>query len=86
MLDTFPDEIVARTNQFVTGEIWIGKMNFYKARLKMNGHADKLQRVAMLTNWQTDNNNIMGIVVRLQNNPKVRWKDSIQKVINKCME
>ncbi|MDX9847447.1 MAG: hypothetical protein RBT74_10745 [Tenuifilaceae bacterium] len=82
MLDQHPERVIEDMKEFITGDIWVGKLNQPQARLKLNGHEDKLAKVMRLVEWQSNNENIMEIVWRLSKYPNVRWKDSIQEVIN----
>ncbi len=86
MLDTYPDAIIHNANKFVTGDIWVGKLNNPLARLRLNSHLDKLDRVKTLANWQSKDENILRIVDRLGDIPNVKWKESIKKVIQKRNE
>ncbi len=86
MLDSYPDAVIHDANEFVTGDIWIGKLNNPSARLKLNGHLDKLYRVKTLANWQSDDKNILKIVNRLSNISNVKWKESIKKVLLRNVE
>lgn len=83
MLDEHPEHVIERVHAFTTGEIWIGKMNHPKARLKLNGHLDKMDRVNQLIEWQSNDENILRIVKKLSVFPNVRWKDSIKEVIER---
>lgn len=82
MLDQNPERIIEDVKDFITGDIWVGKMNQPKARLKLNGNEDKLSKVMELAEWQANDKNILGIVKKLSKYPNVRWKDSIQEVIS----
>lgn len=83
MLDTHPDRIIREAMDFINGDIWVGKMNHPKARLVANGHRDKIDRVMELVEWQSKDENILGIVERLSRYPNIKWKDSIQEVIKR---
>ena len=83
MLDTHPDRIIKDVKDFITGDIWVGKLNHPKARLVANGHRDKIDRVMELAEWQSKDENILRIVERLSKYPNLRWKDSIQEVIKR---
>lgn len=84
MLDTYPEGVIERVMDYVTGDIWVGKMNHAKARITLNGHADKWNRVKELVAWQSDDQNILKLVERLSRYSQIKWKDSIKKVIEKC--
>ena len=81
MLDKYPEGIIDDVLPFVTESIWIGKLNLAKVRLTLNGQADKWPQVQELVNWQSNDQNILELVQRLKY-PKIKWKDSIQKVID----
>lgn len=76
------DEMVSMVVTFIpliTDALWIGKMNDIKRRVKIVTQEDKDQ-VAKLQEYYRDEN-----IIRLYNtfnsNPKVKWKDSIKKVV-----
>jgi len=83
MLDDNVEEIVTDLQDYISDTIWIGKMNFLKGRLKMNGYSDSItiQKANELLTMQSDES-IIDLVERLKDNPKIRWKESIKKVLN----
>lgn len=82
MLDDNVEGIVNDLQDFITDTIWIGKMNFLKSRLKMNGYSDSIsiQKANELLAMQSDES-IIDLVDRLKNIPEIRWKESIKKVL-----
>jgi DNA repair photolyase len=84
MLDDNVEGVVNDLQDFITETIWIGKMNLLKGRLKMNGYSDSLslQKADELIAMQSDEK-IIALVERLKDNPKIRWKESIKKVLIK---
>lgn len=89
MLDDDIDKVIKSVSPFVTETIWLGKINHLigvngRGRLDFNGHNDPqtLAKAAELIAWQSDNK-IMQLYDRHKNDPKVMWKESIKKVINK---
>jgi len=64
---------------YVNDTIWIGKMKGIRQRVPIETKGDE-QMVYDLEEAQCDGQ-IMLIYLRLKNEPKVRWKDSIKKVI-----
>jgi len=64
---------------FVTETVWIGKMNKIRNRIDMS-LPDNQFMVGRIEHLQRDEA-IMRLVSELENEPKVRWKDSIKKVI-----
>jgi len=73
---------LAQTFAFSGGEVWIGKMNQVRRRVRIETEEDE-RRVRAIEEGQTDER-IMGVVRALKNVPQVRWKDSIRKVIARC--
>lgn len=75
-------ELVETLLPFVTDSVWIGKPNFLARRLKTNGETQKkvFDRAAELDKWCSDSE-----ILRLYNNlkkvKKVKWKESIKKVV-----
>ena len=80
MLESYKiDLIVKDLEPFVSETIWIGKMNHIK-RFSKNGNAELAGRIHTIEAGQTDER-IKAIYNALKTNPKIRWKDSIKKVI-----
>lgn len=67
---------------YVTDAIWIGKVNNLKQILSVNGSADNetLSKANELHLLQSDSN-IRGLYKQLSGNKKVKWKESIKKVV-----
>ena len=82
MLDNRIDEVIKDLSQYVTDAIWLGKMNFAIRRLKTNGYLDAENQAAaeQLLAWQNDES-IIRLYNRYNNNPKIKWKESIKKVV-----
>ncbi len=82
MLDENVEDIVCDLQDFITETIWVGKMNFLHKRLKINGYSDKftMQKANELLAMQSDEK-ILELVDKLNDNPKIRWKESIKKVL-----
>lgn len=69
-------DVVDMVEPFVTDTIWIGKMN--KPRLRVdNGYRAAVEQVVLL---QGDDA-ILKLVEILEDNQKIRWKDSIKEVV-----
>ena len=82
LLDKNIDDLYTILSPFVTGSIWVGKMNFPDRRVKMNSaYKDIPNHVQTLMDAQCDKN-IIAIWEKYKNNPKIEWKESIKKVIN----
>lgn len=73
--------VFRKVDPYVNKTIWIGMMNLPKQRvdLTVKENNDAVNKVLIL---QTDEN-IMKLYRELKDEPKVRWKDSIKKVIKR---
>ena len=72
-------KLVSAVAGFVTDTIWVGKMQ--RVPRKYNSHvAGFEERLALIKSQQTDDE-IRKLVAALEGNSKVRWKDSIKKVL-----
>ena len=82
MLDNRIDNVIEDLSQYVTDAIWLGKMNFAIRRLRTNGHLDAENQAAVeqLLVWQNDEA-IKKLYNRYKNNPQIKWKESIKKVV-----
>ena len=82
MLDDTIDDLIKRTKPYVTDAIWIGKMNDYQRRLKINRVDNQVSKEMLdrLSRWYNDQN-INSLYERYSNDPLIKWKDSIKKVI-----
>lgn len=74
--------LVEKVEPFVSNAIWIGKPNFLIRRLKMNGvtSTEILEKAATLERW-CSNEEIMKLYSTLKSHRKVKWKESIKKVV-----
>lgn len=82
MLDNRIDKVIDDLSQYVTDAIWLGKMNFAIRRLRTNGHLDSENQAAteLLLKWQNDDA-IKKLYNRYKDNPLIKWKESIKKVV-----
>ena len=79
MLDSVRvDELVQDLSPYVTDAIWIGKMN-HLWRIRMGGDGVKTE-IERIKAGQTDDK-IWAIYNRHKDNPKIKWKESIKKVV-----
>lgn len=91
MLDDQIHLVIEKVLPFVNDTIWIGTMNYLMERLKTNGYTDAetLRRAEEFLRWQSADDNIKALYERFKDEPKVRWKSEIRKVIgldNSCRE
>jgi DNA repair photolyase len=82
LLDSNPGPLVSAVVPYISDSIWIGKVNSLMRNLKLNGANDAatIVKAKELIASQSDNA-IMQIYNSLKNNPKVKWKESIKKVV-----
>jgi len=82
MLDNNIQDVVEQVLPYVTDTVWIGKPNMLKGRLSMNGHNDEetMARAERLLQSMSDPF-IWDLYARYKDNPKIRWKESIKKVV-----
>jgi DNA repair photolyase len=85
MLDYNIEILIQKILPFITDSIWIGNANFLIKRLKTNGITDleTIQKANELVMWQSNKDNILKIYDLYKNNKKIKWKDSIQKILDK---
>lgn len=76
------DGLIAQLKTFITDSIWIGKMNQGKARMKVNGHwnPETEAKYNELMAWYSDEN-MIALYERYKDDPIIRWKESIAKVV-----
>jgi len=81
MLDTRVEDIVKAVDEYVSDTIWIGLMNDVKQRLTLNGATPEIHAMGAELTKQCSQEMISGLYDRLKDNPKIRWKDSIKKML-----
>jgi hypothetical protein len=81
MLDTQVERVVQAVQGFVTDSIWIGLMNDVKQRLTLNGASLEIHMMGAELTRQCTREMISDLYNRLKDNPKIRWKDSIKKML-----
>jgi DNA repair photolyase len=83
MLDGNTLELVNQLLPFVTDAIWIGKPNKLLSRLKFNGETDEqtISRANNLIELQSDEY-IKSLYESFKDCKKVKWKDSIKKIVD----
>lgn len=85
MLDFHIDRLIEKILPYITETIWIGNANFLLKRLKTNGIDDThtIQKANELIVWQSNKDNILRVYSLYKHNKKIKWKDSIQKILDK---
>lgn len=82
MLDNNARNLIAQVSPYVTNSIWLGKMNRLLYRLRINGEDDPITIAKAEELIQLQSNGfIWGLYFRYKDNPKVKWKGSIKKVV-----
>ncbi len=82
MLEGDLDALVSAVRPFVTGTIWLGKINRLKSILSFNSYKTReiLARADALIRSQNDEA-IKQLRKKYEGDPKIRFKDSIRKVV-----
>jgi DNA repair photolyase len=82
MLDDRIDRVVDAVHPFVTDSIWLGKINRLRSILPQTcpGDAEAVRKGEVLMASQSDNA-IRNLYARYQHDTKIKWKDSIKKVV-----
>ena len=82
MLDNNVGNVISQVSSFVSDSIWLGKMNHLRSRLALNGEKDPatIQKATQLDQWQSDAN-IKQLYSKYKDNPLIKWKDSIKRVV-----
>ena len=80
-LDTNISLVVEQTTPYITDAIWIGKANNLIYRLTMNGATKEILEWGKILEDLQNDENIKLLYNKLKDNPKVKWKDSIKKVV-----
>ncbi|HPA20731.1 MAG TPA: hypothetical protein PLU30_23485 [Verrucomicrobiae bacterium] len=73
--------LVAAVEHAVTDTIWIGKM--WRVSHRLNAHVAGFAEALKEIRSRQSDREVMGLVQSLRDNPKVRWKDSVQDVLKK---
>jgi DNA repair photolyase len=79
MLDDNIHEVIKQTLPYITDSIWIGKANMLAGRIKINTGIVPLE-VFKLKHSQRDEV-IKELYNRYKDNPIIKWKESIKKVV-----
>jgi len=87
MMDNKVDKVIDAVRPYVTETIWIGKVNLMWSRLKRNTdiNDELVKKAKQIDQWQTDAN-ILKLYDKYKNDPLIRWKDSIQKVVARSLK
>ena len=83
MLDENIAYVINMVRLYVTDAIWLGKANFLIERLKINGYGDNKEIMDVARNLielQSDEN-IKVLYNTYKNDPIIKWKESIKKVV-----
>lgn len=83
MLDDNITIVIDKVSDYVTDAIWLGKANFLIERLKINGFGndeETMEKAKQLIAWQSDEN-ILKLYKKYKDHPKIKWKESIKKVV-----
>ena len=74
-------EMVNTSSPYVTDSIWIGKPNMLKSRLTLNQAPADVKAEGNRLMLALSDVRIMEIYEALKDNPIIKWKDSIKKIV-----
>ena len=85
MLDDKIDQVIDKVLPYVTETIWIGKPNKLNERLSMNGFKNDVATMDCARGLMKifSDGYIMNLFEKYRKNPKIMWKDSIKKVVER---
>ena len=87
MLDAWPHHVYAAVEEQVTDTIWFGKMRNMNSRVDFKAMTKKQQQLYVVPLMKAQQDSvILGYVAMMKDWPKVRFKDSIQEVIDKAVK
>lgn len=74
--------LIKKILPFIADSIWIGKPNYLLRRLKMNGcyTPEIVEKAEQLERW-CSNSEIEQLYRKYKKNKKIKWKESIKKII-----
>ncbi len=82
LLDNNTDELIYHLFPHITDSIWLGKPNFLMRRLRTNGVLDEeTERRANELLTSLNDEFIHELYNKWKDNPKIKWKESIKKII-----
>lgn len=81
MLGEYIDIVVDEARKFVTDSIWLGKMNDPTSRLRINGHSNIPSEFKDGIRYWMNDKNIFDLYERYHDDPMIKWKESIKKII-----
>lgn len=81
-LDDSITDLVETVLPYITNSVWIGKANRLMQRIKINGFYDNqtINAANNILQLQSDVN-VIQLYESLKHNPKIKWKESIKKVL-----
>lgn len=82
MLDTDIGLLIDKLLPFVTETIWVGKMNRIDQRVNMGDWSNTDLRFLEYVRKSQEDDFILRLYRKYKDNPKVKWKDSVRKVVD----
>ncbi len=82
MLDLDIDRVIVAVDPYVTDTIWLGKANQLRVTVRRNTGGDvgmDREAVKLINMW--GDNAVMDLYYRYKDWEKIRWKDSVKKVV-----
>lgn len=79
-LETF-DDLYLRVRKFMTGQIWVGKMNSPRQRIRMNTEGTFDEKLIDWVVRKQSDEEMLRLYDRYKDDPKVAFKDSIRNIV-----
>jgi DNA repair photolyase len=81
-LDTNTIELAETVMPYVTDAVWLGKANRLKSIIKLNRGEDQVTQKAAEELIKSQSNGwALGLYQHFKDNPQIKWKDSMKKVL-----
>jgi DNA repair photolyase len=81
MLDLKPRLIVEKVYGYVTDSIWLGKLNNAGLILATNRASEEIKKEIVVLLKAQNKDWVFDLYETYKNDPKIRWKDSIKKIV-----
>jgi DNA repair photolyase len=77
LLTHTPEKLITKISPYVTGTIWIGKMNYLSAKWFNENTIKWYYEMKSINSYD----NMKKVYENNKGNPKIRWKDSVRKLL-----
>ena len=82
MLDIHVGDVIQQVSPFVTDTIWLGLANLLPSRLRLNAETAEATRAMAAQLMKEQSKEFIWVLYsQYKDNPQIRWKESIKKII-----